>query len=167
MSPNWFAQHQSDRANAQNRTRGNAAQRAAEDDVMTDEAYIDDLFAREGIGWDKTPGFRAFVLDLMGIIGERPRAGDVSSMHLAYTAGLEHGKEWTDKRPTEAGEYWVSVVPRNRKTYRMSSVDAVVIDKSLFASLTDQTWIGYVSHSIFDGAKWSRRETPADPFEEG
>lgn len=71
---------------------------------------------------------------------------------------------WTDKRPTEAGEYWVSVVPRNRKTYRMSSVDAVVIDKSLFASLTDQTWIGYVSHSIFDGAKWSRRETPADPF---
>ena len=50
---------------------------------MTDEQYIDDLFAREGIGWDKTPGFRAFVLDLMGIIGERPRAGDVSSMHLA------------------------------------------------------------------------------------
>ncbi len=72
---------------------------------MTDEAYIDDLFAREGIGWDKTPGFRAFVLDLMGIIGERPRAGDVSSMHLAYTAGLEHGKTWTDERPTEPGEY--------------------------------------------------------------
>ena len=73
---------------------------------------------------------------------------------------------WTDERPSEPGEYWVSVAPGNRKTYRMSSVDAVVVDKSLFASLTDRTWIGYVSHSIFDGAKWSRRETPADPFEE-
>jgi len=89
------------------------------DDVITDEAYIDDLFAREGIGWDKTPGFRAFVLDLMGIIGERPRAGDVSSMHLAYTAGLEYGKEWTDERPTEPGEYWVSLHP-NRRTVAAS-----------------------------------------------
>ena len=133
---------------------------------MTDEQYIDDLFSREGIGWDKTQGFRAFVLDLMGIIGERPRAGDVSSMHLAFKAGLEHGREWTDERPIEPGKYWLSVAPANRKTYRMSSVDAVVIDKSLFASLTDQTWIGYVNHQMFDGAKWSRRETPADPFKE-
>ena len=78
---------------------------------------------------------------------------------------MAHPIEWTDERPTEPGEYWLSVAPANRKTYRMSSVDAVVIDKSLFASLTDQTWIGYVNHQMFDGAKWSRRETPADPFE--
>jgi hypothetical protein len=131
---------------------------------MTDEAYIDDLFAREGIGWDKTPGFRAFVLHLMGIIGERPRAGDVSSMHLAYTAGLEHGKEWTDKRPTEAGEYWLAVHPDQRGLFLEEGVYKVEVRESNhvyyargMTRFTDERLIG---------AKWSRRETPADPFEE-
>jgi len=55
---------------------------------MSDEQFIDDLFAREGLGWEKTPGFRDFVLDLMSETGTRPRAGDVSSMHLAYRAGI-------------------------------------------------------------------------------
>ena len=96
----------------------------------------------------------------------RAHGKDRTRRTAAQRAAEDDVMNWTDERPTEPGEYWVSVVPRNRKTYRMSSVDAVVIDKSLFASLTDQTWIGYVSHSIFDGAKWSRRETPADPFEE-
>ena len=74
--------------------------------------------------------------------------------------------EWTTDRPTEPGEYWVSIEPGKRKTYRTSSVDAVVVDKSLFASLTDQTWIGYVDHPMFNGSRWARRETPADPFQE-
>jgi hypothetical protein len=143
---------------------------------MTDEQYIDDLFAREGIGWDKTPGFRAFVLHLMGIIGERPRAGDVSSMHLAYTAGLEHGKEWTDERPSEAGEYWLSLHP-NRRTVAASypvglerPVERVWVEGERLKtrmgwsmSLT-AGWLNGVE--LLDGAKWSRRETPADPFEE-
>ena len=30
---------------------------------MTDEQYIDALFAKEPCGYDKTPGFRAFLLD--------------------------------------------------------------------------------------------------------
>ena len=156
------------------RTRA-AAQRAAKDDVMTDEAYIDDLFAREGIGWDQTRGFRAFVLDLMGIIGERPRAGDVSSMHLAYKAGLEHGREWTDERPTEPGEYWLSFHPDNRNRFRSmpAVVAASVIERkdSLYALWGDvirtpQVMLDLNDSRLLDGAKWSRRETPADPFKE-
>ena len=66
---------------------------------------------------------RDFVLDLMGITGTRPRAGDVSSMHLAYKAGLEHGK--VDRRATDrAGEYWLSFHPDNRNRFR--SMPAVV-----------------------------------------
>ena len=56
---------------------------------MTDEQYINDLFAKEPCGYEKTPGFRAFLLDAMATIGERPRAGDVASMHMAYRAGRE------------------------------------------------------------------------------
>ena len=138
---------------------------------MTDEAYIDDLFAREGIGWDKTPGFRAFVLDLMGIIGERPRAGDVSSMHLAYTAGLEYRKEWTDERPTEPGDYWVSVPPQRRMQYAHKCVVLPVVVKHsrggpLVVGLIGTTGFWEVTDAQLDGAKWSRRETLADPFEE-
>ena len=155
---------------------------------MTDEQYLDDLFACEGIGWDKTPGFRAFVLDLMGIIGERPRAGDVSSMHFAYTAGLEHGREWTDERPTEPGDYWLSIQPEKRAG-RRDFPKVIPCDVSRCANaylmnigpldiecdengftlavryITGGTWIP-VGDKWFDSAKWSRRETPADPFEE-
>lgn len=56
---------------------------------MTDEQYIDDLFAKELCGYEKTPGFRAFLLDAMAMIGERPHAGDVASMHMAHRAGRE------------------------------------------------------------------------------
>lgn len=55
----------------------------------TDETYLDALMAREGCDMDKTPGFRDWVLDLMATIGERPRAGDLHSMHLGYKAGME------------------------------------------------------------------------------
>ena len=159
---------------------------------MTDEQYIDDLFAREGIGWDKTTGFRAFVLDLMGLIGERPRAGDVSSMHLAYTAGQEQAsaRTWTDERPTEPGEYWLSLPPddkltkdRVRPAYVYESRRCMVMldfeSPDAYAPVlvvggvdeTSSVWPDSadqcidINNTVFDGAKWSRRETPADPFE--
>ncbi len=157
---------------------------------MTDEAYIDDLFAREGIGWDQTPGFRAFVLDLMGIIGERPRAGDVASMHMAYRHGMEYAPTWTTDRPTEPGEYWLSMPPdsrypnqpRVREAYVYESQRCMVTldfeasdayEPMLVVGGNDEagTWpdnssdILSVQDTRFDGAKWSRRETPADPFE--
>jgi hypothetical protein len=53
-------------------------------------------FCRDGQRF--MPGFREFVLDAMSVIGERPRAGDLHSMHMAYKAGLEYGKETTDAR---------------------------------------------------------------------
>ncbi len=160
------------------------------DDVMTDEAYIDDLFAREGIGWDQTPGFRAFVLDLMGIIGERPRAGDVASMHMAYRHGMEYAPTWTTDRPTEPGEYWVSIEPGKRGSnpdpskptrpnrsvipvvIEMDSVSydpglTVFFDRRGYGTNGRNGWIGKLDSGFFDGAQWCRRETPADPFEEG
>lgn len=137
---------------------------------MTDEQYIDALFTTEPCGYEKTPGFRAFLLDAMAAIGERPRAGDVSSMHLAYTAGLEHGQEWTDERPIEPGEYWLSLHPSRRhgetpvlsaSLERASNRLDLYVDGQYQCLLDDnskfQAWL--VS------AKWSRRETPADPFE--
>ena len=143
---------------------------------MTDEQYIDALFTTEPCGYEKTPGFRAFLLDAMAAIGERPRAGDVSSMHLAYTAGLEHGKEWTDERPTEPGEYWVSLSPDRRALAAKypagleRPVERVWIEGERLKtrlgwsmSLT-AGWLDGVE--LLDGAKWSRRETPADPFKE-
>ena len=51
--------------------------------MMTDEQYIDALFAKEPCSYQDTPGFRDFLLELMATIGERPRAGDVAQMHLA------------------------------------------------------------------------------------
>lgn len=68
--------------------RGNVS-RADWSREVTDEQYIDDLFAKEPCGYENTPGFRSFLLDAMATIGERPRAGDVASMHMAYKAGRE------------------------------------------------------------------------------
>ena len=143
---------------------------------MTDEQYIDWLFQQEPCGYQNTPGFRAFLLDAMAVIaviGERPRAGDVASMHMAYTAGQEHGnaRTWTDERPTEPGEYWVSIPPQQRKQYAHKCVVLPVRVKRSLGSLLVVGLIGTtgfwaVTDTQLNGAKWSRRETPADPFEE-
>ena len=148
---------------------------------MTDEQYIDWLFKQEPCGYQNTPGFRAFLLDAMATIGERPRAGDVASMHMAYTAGQEHGiaRTWTDDRPTEPGEYWVSIPPQQRKQYAHKCVVLPVrVKRSLGGllvvrsyspsrrSLIGTTGFWAVTDTQLNGSKWSRRETPADPFEE-
>ena len=70
---------------------------------MTDEQYIDELFAREVVGMD-TPGFRDFVLDLMGMIGERLRAGDVCRCtRVSGWNGTEPGTKLDPDRPTQPG----------------------------------------------------------------
>lgn len=65
-------------------------------DKQTDEQYLDQLMARARCEMDTTPGFRDFVLDVMAVIGERPRPGDLHSMHMAYKAGLAYGKGESD-----------------------------------------------------------------------
>ena len=153
---------------------------------MTDEQYIDWLFNEEPCD---TPGFRDFfLLELMATIGERPRAGDVAQMHLAFCAGREAPPDWTTDRPTEPGEYWVSIEPDKRKG-RINFPSVIPCEVSLCANsylmdigslnigsdkngttlaaryITGGQWVP-LSNEWYDGAKWSRRETPADPFQE-
>jgi hypothetical protein len=103
-------------------------------------------------------------------------------------AALLNGNIWTDERPTEPGEYWVSVRPGKRgfnsdpskPTRPNRSVIPVVIeidsvsfepgltvyfDRRGFGTNERSGWVGKLDSGFFDGAKWSRRETPADPFE--
>lgn len=134
---------------------------------MTDEQYIDALFAKEPCGYQDTPGFRDFLLELMATIGERPRAGDVAQMHLAYCAGRGAPLDWTTDRPTEPGEYWLSLPPKQR-TNQQSAIPVVCHPSSGILGVYYDTgeWLNAVMSSALDGALWSVRETPADPFEE-
>jgi len=89
---------------------------------------------------------------------------------------MGHQIEWTDERPSEAGEYWLSLHP-NRRTVAASypvglerPVERVWVEGERLKtrmgwsmSLT-AGWLNGVE--LLDGAKWSRRETPADPFQE-
>ena len=136
--------------------------------MMTDEQYIDALFTTEPCGYEKTPGFRAFLLDAMAAIGERPRAGDVASMHMAYRAGMESAPNWTTDRPTEPGEYWLGLKPSSRAGILPTTGYPLAV--TMFRHDGDPcVGINGVAFGLearcFDGAKWSRRETPADPFE--
>ena len=139
---------------------------------MSDEQYIDELFAREDVGMD-TPGFRDFVLNLMGMIGEQPRAGDVCSMHLAYRAGMEQSQapNWTPDRPTKPGEYWLAVHPDQRLhgmhgTLPVNIAEDRDIEPYFCVRALDGGCMGRLSAAWLDGALWAPRETPADPFEE-
>jgi len=85
------------------------------------------------------------------------------------------GNNWTTDRPTEPGEYWVSLHPDNRdRLWASQSVMCVVVAWNQHGGFLSVRWFDAdreeCSHSIndllFDGAKWSRRETPADPFQE-
>ena len=83
---------------------------------------------------------------------------------------MAHQIEWSDERPTAPGDYWLSVAPRHRLR-SMGCVFPVVvhedldIDPYLALRSCDGGWIGRVDAAWLDGAQWSRRETPADPFE--
>ena len=79
-------------------------------------------------------------------------------------AALLNGNVWTDERPSEPGEYWVSIEPVKRVgmyahfgwPMRATVTGPMCGFNGRYYPLSDE---------MFDGAKWSRRETPADPFE--
>ena len=75
---------------------------------------------------------------------------------------------WTDERPREEGEYWVALHPDQRDRLYASPpvICATVASLSVrwFDSDRQECSLG-LDDLMFDGAKWSRRETPADPFE--
>ena len=102
---------------------------------------------------------------------------------------MAHQINWTTDRPTEPGEYWVSIEPGKRgsnpdpskPTRPNRSVIPVVLemdsvsydpgltaffDRRGYGTNERSGWIGKLDSGFFDGAKWSRRETPADPFQE-
>ena len=113
--------------------------------------------------------------------GECPRLAE-------RVASLLNGNTWTDERPTEPGKYWVSIEPGKRGfnvpgrptrpnrsvipvVVEMDSVSfdpglTVYFDQRGFGTNERSGWVGKLDSGFFDGARWSRRETPADPFEE-
>ena len=77
--------------------------------------------------------------------------------------------EWTDERPTEPGEYWLSIPPARRRGVceKMRAVRIRIGERAKLNAWDDiGLWLGRLEDSYFDNAKWSRRETPADPFQE-
>ena len=81
---------------------------------------------------------------------------------------------WTDKRPTEPGEYWLSLHPSERrrgasKTAWPYQTKIVMGTSELVLTIPsdDGGWffITLSNSKFLRNAKWSRRETPADPFE--
>jgi hypothetical protein len=72
---------------------------------------------------------------------------------------------WTDERPTEPGEYWLSI--ESVKRVGMYAHFAWPMRATVTGPMCGFNGRYYpLSDEMFDGAKWSRRETPADPFEE-
>ena len=75
------------------------------------------------------------------------------------------GNNWTTDRPTEPGEYWVSIEPEKRVA--MFAHFAWPNRATITGSMCGLNGRYYpIAESLFDGAMWSRRETPADPFQE-
>ncbi len=76
---------------------------------------------------------------------------------------------WTSERPTKPGEYWLSLPPKQR-TNQQSAIPVVCHPSSgilgvYYDGITGE-WLNAVMSSALDGALWSVRETPADPFQE-
>lgn len=73
--------------------------------------------------------------------------------------------DWTADRPTEPGEYWVSLHPDTRGLLYAEPVYKVTVRQG-----TPVVWfaggLSLIPEDRLAGAKWSRRETPADPFQE-
>ena len=81
---------------------------------------------------------------------------------------MAHKIEWTEDRPTEPGEYWLSIPPaRRRAACEKLRAVYVKIGEPVKLNVWDDIglWLGCLEDSYFANAKWSRRETPADPFE--
>lgn len=99
--------------------------------------------------------------------------------------------DWTTDRPTEPGEYWLSLPPDDRQS--MPRVRSAYVYESRRCSVTldfdapdayepvlvvgasdetSSTWPDGadrqidINDTVLDGALWTPRETPADPFKE-
>ena len=75
---------------------------------------------------------------------------------------------WTPDRPTKPGEYWLSLHPSKRGTDPATLPVTVVHSWTGVLAIVglNGAWLDAVMSSRLDGALWSVRETPADPFKE-
>ena len=81
---------------------------------------------------------------------------------------MAHQINWTTDRPTEPGEYWLSLPPKQRTNQR-SEIPVVCHPCGgifgVYDGITGE-WLNAVMSLDLDGALWAPRETPADPFQE-
>ena len=74
---------------------------------------------------------------------------------------------WTDERPTEPGEYWLSLKPSSRAGILPTKGYPLAVTAFLHSG-DPCVGINGVAFGMearcFDGALWAPRETPADPF---
>ena len=79
---------------------------------------------------------------------------------------------WTTERPTQPGEYWLSLHPSMRaslaKELRMTPPSVLKVHGIGSGSILTEFWWGdnAIEDEFLDGALWAPCETPADPFEE-
>lgn len=83
---------------------------------------------------------------------------------------------WQDERPTETGDYYVSIAPEKRGPWpdlpaviaceiALWAVDMDGLGTGLrVRCLSGGMWLPFIDNPFFDGAKWQRRTTPSDPF---
>ena len=72
---------------------------------------------------------------------------------------------WTEQRPTEPGNYWVSIRPDLRGG--RDAIIAVIVSRKLTVFAVEGHVDFPLDWHVFQGAKWMRREQPADPFAGG
>lgn len=90
--------------------------------------------------------------DLIGIADECDRIISALSTTRRLT--------WSPDRPTEPGEYWLSIEPGKRMNHPPVMLSRVLNGGDVHVA------IYYVPDHLLDGALWARRETPEDPFKE-
>lgn len=80
---------------------------------------------------------------------------------------------WQDERPTATGDYYVSIAPEQRRSLQAViacevadwAVDMDGLGTGLRVRyLSGGMWLPFIDNPFFDGSKWQRRTTPADPF---
>lgn len=73
---------------------------------------------------------------------------------------------WTFDRPTEPGEYWLSIAPDQRDANEPATEEVTVKTEATTGDLcvAHEGHVQFMSNLQYDGAQWAKRETPADPF---
>ena len=71
--------------------------------------------------------------------------------------------DWTFDRPTEPGEYWLSIAPEKRGLLYDEPVYKITVRQGSHRAF-HAGGLSSIPEDRLDGAQWAKRETPADPF---